>query len=460
MSRARRALFAVVGLVLAVAIVEALSWIALAALREEAAGAAAPSSAEARGGEAAGRRDGAQAEDAGGDAAGAEALDAAARAQRAERRRYWAVHPYAGYVAAPGSPVEFGDAVPGLAVNAYGFVDTAGPLRERAPDRVVVAVAGGSVAERFGLEGTAAFESALARDPRYAGKRVEWVRLGLSGWKQPQPLTAIAYLLADGAQIDVLLEIDGFNEIALPRIDLVSHGVAAIFPRYWKQQTAPLPDAAMLRRIAEIERLEHRLDALLEAPSGALRFSGLARLVALVRARRLDAQVARAHADFAAAARARADGAPIGPYREYASRVELAEHLVGIWARSSLGLHALSRTFGFRYVHVLQPNPHVPDTKPLSESERALVADATMLYRDDARDFHPLLQRAGRELAASGVEFVDATRAFEAHPETLYVDSCCHFGPRGNEILAELVAGAMRERDPQPRDARGVTRPR
>ena len=66
-------------------------------------------------------------------------------------------------------------------------------------------------------------------------------------------------------------------------------------------------------------------------------------------------------------------------------------------------------------------------------------------------------------LAGSGgswVEFVDATRAFEAHPETLYVDSCCHFGPRGNEILAELVAGAMRERDPQPRDARGVTRPR
>jgi len=440
-TRARRAGFALAALALALAIVEALSWIALAAVedtRVPAPAAAALPAAE--------RADSAPAQPAPAPLPEDRATDSA-DAQRAERRRYWTLHPYVGYVAAAGMPVEFGDEVPGLAVNAYGFIDTQEPLRQRSPDRLIVAVVGGSVAERFGHQGVAAFERALARDPRYADRRVEWVRLGLSGHKQPQQLMTIAYLLAEGAEFDVVLAIDGFNEIALPRVDLVTHGVAAVFPRYWKQQTANLPDAPTLRAIGEIELLESQLAELEAEPTGWLRFSGLARLVRRVRAQRLDDDVARRHAALAERLRARADAPRFGPYREYASRTELAEHVAGVWARSSRALAALAREHGVRYVHVLQPNPHVPNSKPLSPEERELVGDATMLYREDARDFHPLLRATGAELARHGIEFLDATEVFAGHEETLYVDSCCHFGARGNEILAEWIAARMAERD-------------
>jgi hypothetical protein len=62
---------------------------------------------------------------------------------------------------------------------------------------------------------------------------------------------------------------------------------------------------------------------------------------------------------------------------------------------------------------------------------------------------YPLLQRAGRELRAEGVRFVDLTGAFAGHAEPLYIDACCHVSPGGNAIVADLVFDAIR-RDQQP----------
>jgi len=98
-TRARRAGFALAALALALAIVEALSWIALAAVED--ARVPAPAAAAA-----AERADSAPAQPAPAPPPEDRATDSAA-AQRAERHRYWTLHPYVGIPAAatrsPGS---------------------------------------------------------------------------------------------------------------------------------------------------------------------------------------------------------------------------------------------------------------------------------------------------------------------------------------------------------------------
>jgi len=44
---------------------------------------------------------------------------------------------------------------------------------------------------------------------------------------------------------------------------------------------------------------------------------------------------------------------------------------------------------------------------------------------------------------AGGLHIVDATHAFDTEPVPVYVDDCCHYTARGNEILADVVLGAV-----------------
>ena len=450
----RRIVFRLLSLALGVAVAEGVAWIGLSTLA--AAPAPADATAAAPAAEAAaspsdpapGPGPAPSPDPAPGPGPAPELDEEANRAigelsNQLERHRFWVVHPYVGYVAYAGVPVTVGPEVPGLIVNSFGFIDTAEPIREPAPNRVIVAITGGSVAENFGYQGYATLERLLGRDPRYAGKQFEWVRFGLSGHKQPQQLMTIAYLLTEGATFDIVLNIDGFNELALPRIDNSRTGVSASYPRRWAQRIAMLPDPRLRRISGQIEYLEARLANLLQPPSGLLRYSGIARILRRARAGRLDREVAALYLELSEALETQDDQMLIGPSRPYANRLEFARHLVGIWKHGSIGLDALAERYGFRYVHVLQPNQHVPDSKPLTPAEQELASDETMLYTDDARDFHPLLRRAGRALAESGIEFIDATEVFAPPPEPLYIDSCCHFNARGNEILAEWIADAM-----------------
>jgi hypothetical protein len=57
---------------------------------------------------------------------------------------------------------------------------------------------------------------------------------------------------------------------------------------------------------------------------------------------------------------------------------------------------------------------------------------------------YPLLQAAAKEVLAAGVCYTDLTGIYRDHPEPLYVDTCCHVGQLGSEIMAVRIAAAMR----------------
>ena len=106
-------------------------------------------------------------------------------------------------------------------------------------------------------------------------------------------------------------------------------------------------------------------------------------------------------------------------------------------------LAGLAREAGAVYYHFLQPNQHVPDSKPLSEEERKKFyrPNREVIYRETL----PLMAEFGTRLREHGINYFDLTKIFENNPETLYRDECCHFNTRGNQLLVEQMVRHMAE---------------
>jgi hypothetical protein len=104
-------------------------------------------------------------------------------------------------------------------------------------------------------------------------------------------------------------------------------------------------------------------------------------------------------------------------------------------------MQALCRARGIVFLHVLQPAACYAGSKPLTPEETA-QAGKPQLWTEAAAAGYPRLREIGAELAAEGVDFLDATGIFAGHPEPLYKDSC-HFGAEGCAILGPRIAEAF-----------------
>jgi len=341
------------------------------------------------------------------------------------------LHPYLGF--APRPPGASGAA-------AFGF-SAPEPLPRRAPDRVIVAVVGGSAAHLFAERGLAALGAKLTGLPAFAGRAVVPLNLAVGGYKQPQQLMTVAYLLALGGEVDVVINLDGFNDVTMHPTENAAAGVPLAYPRRWDQRVEGLFQGGALRLMLQRVDLERRRAALAAAFSAfPLRASTAANAVYLALDRRLEReQRATDAALLAVPAGTSPGGKPAaiddGP---------MYEELAALWRRSSLQLARLVEASGARYYHFLQPSQYVPGSKPMGAAERAVSIADGHRYRRAVEAGYPRLRRAGAALAAEGVRFTDLTGAFAGHSEPIYFDSCCHVNERGNAILAELMFEAIR----------------
>jgi hypothetical protein len=417
MGLVRRLLFATILVLVVAASVEAASWLLLLRVAPQGAGrllaAAALESGEgARGVRVAPR--------------GADASDV--------------IHPYLGYATQP----EPGARTGALTLEELGFLLGGGPLvTERDPAKAVVAVFGGSLAAMF-VEARGP-QAAARAVPELAGREVVVLNTAQGGYKQPQPLLALTYLLSLGAKIDVAILIDGFNDVALAPVENVPNGVFPFYPRSWAQRVASLNANPKLRalvgEIAFLQRLRAEVARGLSA--SPLAASRTVLLCWTIFQRWLDQRIDARRLELTTQRSGDAlDYSATGP-RWSGDDAALAADLVAMWKASSLQMHRLAEANGIRFLHFLQPNQYVPDAKPMSEAERAVAVHASQPYAKSIPLAWPLLRAAGRELAAEGVRFHDLTLVFAGVPEPLYVDDCCHVGPRGNEILAQEVGRAL-----------------
>lgn len=358
------------------------------------------------------------------------------------------IHPYLGYVLDPRYNSDAYLAHHGCPVNDYGFLDSADPIHKRSRDRVVIGITGGSVAYYFSVQGTPGLERELKKSPAFADKEIVWVRMALGGYKQPQQLMALNYLLALGAEFDILINIDGFNEVALSPIEDIALGVNPSFPRLWNQLVVGQQDLEVRRRSGKITCLRETRTQWAEqfcrlpcAYSPSLFLIWKVRDHYLNRALAQETQLLQSHVPETNPYCAR------GPKTHLAGDEAMYAAIADLWKQSSLQLERTCRANGIRYYHFLQPNQYVAGSKPMGAEERKVAYLEGHLYGKGVVNGYPWLRRKSTELLAEGVRFRDLSMVFATVEEALYVDNACHFNARGNEIMAPAIAEAILRRD-------------
>ena len=252
-------------------------------------------------------------------------------------------------------------------------------------------------------------------------------------------MNVISWFLGLGERYDVVVNLDGFNEVALSMGENYSAGVYPYFPRRWDQRVAGVPDNDRLREIGRITYFQDLQKSLSPKVFPQLHSLAITRLVARLLQAIAGTQVSLGRAELRALP-IRSDYESKGPFLEYKSQDVLRRAVVNHWARTSRLLDNLVRGEGGEYHHVLQPNQYFEGSKTLTEAELSTAyIDPDGTLGGFARDGYPLLRNRGAVLSASGLFFHDATQIYREIGETIYVDACCHVNQKGDDILAQFV---------------------
>lgn len=141
------------------------------------------------------------------------------------------IHPYYGYVVDP--------MIAG--VNKYGFFGRENQIQSAALEKTVIAIIGGSVAVHFASDDSArdVLKSELKKIQAFQNKDIVILNLANLAFKEPQGLLVINEILARGGHVDLLIALDGFNEIALPEaFGNVGNDISPFYPMQWRRLVA------------------------------------------------------------------------------------------------------------------------------------------------------------------------------------------------------------------------------
>lgn len=333
------------------------------------------------------------------------------------------LHPFAGYILST-NPIE-----------KYVNAGSGGAI--------VVGITGGSVARHFALNERAArtFLLHLQAIPAFSGKEIVLVNLAGDGYKQPQQLQLLQYMLAIGATFDVFVELDGVNEIWHTHTNFVHNRASYLYPELWRSRMTMLRerlprayfDVMIDKRVAvasfmerfPVIRSSYTANALWAAVDGMI----VRRTVEPLTYKESAMPNERPYEVY-------------GPFHPDLPTWEMTEEkMVQLWTRSSKMMHNLATNNNFLYVHFLQPNQYA-GVKPWSDKEKE-VALVNPLFQDWFSTWYPRFRESGKQLQDEGVPFHDITMIFEHVPDTLYTDHCCHLNETGSTILGEAMADVI-----------------
>jgi hypothetical protein len=343
------------------------------------------------------------------------------------------IHPYFGFVVNPDRG----------GINPWGFFRTS-PLARREPGKAVVIIFGGSVADQLFYLGGDALVAELERRGPLRGKHVELLSTALGGYKQPQQLLILSFFLSLGAEYDVVVNFDGFNEIDGPNDNLLD-GVNPFFPHNWNLQARQGLDPEALSHFARTEAIRAKRRTLrhwfahqpLPHSAFALALWDLLDQGQLAQLQRETRALEKALADK------RLPRSLAGPETDFADVQARFAAFADVWERASLSMAQLCAAHGIAYFHFLQPNQYVPGSKPLNAEERRIAWDADVAATHRVEIGYPMLIERGRDLKEQGVSFVDLTGLFAGDTETIYDDTCCHVNRHGAEEMGRAVADSI-----------------
>ncbi|HEY9865489.1 MAG TPA: hypothetical protein V6D21_15045 [Candidatus Obscuribacterales bacterium] len=360
------------------------------------------------------------------------------------------LHPYFGYVQKPGP-----DFRPGFKYNNYGFISPYDyPYTRTNNNQVIIGVLGGSVASNYSIYEiqNKILEKKLQQLPQFQGKELIILSLAIGGYKQPQQLINLNYLLAMGQEFDMVINIDGFNEVALANINN-ENGLDFVMPSSSHVQALTgLANNSLstpaIKALLNIKDNKPKIKDALET----LKNCSLASCNAI-----MSLYVQQLVKNY------RRDVARFERYRHQQTEddntaesviyfymqdpiltdAELFPKIADHWAKTSILINQTLKANNIPYFHILQPNQYYPTGRVFSEAEKQVAFSPDSPYQEAVKKGYPLLLKQVEKLKANQVNFFDGISILDDTKEPTYIDNCCHYNKLGENILSNFVADSI-----------------
>ncbi|MCD4730456.1 MAG: hypothetical protein K8R74_07640 [Bacteroidales bacterium] len=344
------------------------------------------------------------------------------------------LHPYLGFVSIPHDTYnEF--CLPGI-----------NPLTKKSPDCLNVVIMGGSVAKDLYSYSGDRIKQKLKESERYRNKKINLVVFALGGFKQPQQLLALNYFMALGAEYDLVINLDGFNEIVLPYSDNLPFHVFPSYPRHWNIYARKKLDTKVVLLMGKQAVVkEKQNNCKIHLAQSISRYSNFRLFLWKISDNKKINEIAALEAKIRSAIEnSEADYQATGIYTSISDTTSFFEDQAVFWRKSSEQIAHLSKSADFNYYHFLQPNQYVENSKKLTKEELEIAFESgPFAYKDAAQKGYPLLIEEGKKMIGNDVIFVDLTMLFKNENRTIYNDKCCHYNQIGYDLIADKITNTI-----------------
>jgi len=278
--------------------------------------------------------------------------------------------------------------------------------------------------------------------PQFKHKTIKVLPSALGGYKQPQQLMSLTYMLSLGMEFDLIINIDGFNEVALPVTENIKKDVNPFFPRNWYGRVGMFDDTMISLRdeYRSINNHKKFVADFFSLPifRHSITFNTIWLFYdSILQQKLLETKQTPLNYKLEIT---KDQYLVTGPEFHFSNNEEIYDNLADLWKNTSIQMHRLSQSNGIPYFHFLQPNQYVEGSKPLHPDELKNAYDKDQPYRTGVIFGYPKLIEASNEIKQAGINFHDLTGFFENNSDPLYKDDCCHMHNEGYELLMEHVA--------------------
>ena len=367
----------------------------------------------------------------------------------AEFQRNHILHPYLGFVANPSAnPLDQElSRNNNMVISEEGFPSES-PLVKKDENSVTICILGGSFAMNFYLDSKETLETELKSIPRFKNKDIKIVSMAMAGYKQPQQLLALNYFLSLGGEYDVIINIDGFNELALTVENLYSN-VYQFFPRLWNVYSSKALNSESILRFANLTKTKQKQNDIKKIFSTTpLLYSNFSLILWELLDTKLESQIRIQNKKLAEMISNEGQKSELRDYQksgpslpEFQGPFDFLTRMANYWEKCSMQINDLGKTNNFDYFHFLQPNQYVENSKTFTKSEKetAYSDSDDYIYKLAVEDGYPILVANGKELSEKNVNFTDLTMIYKQIKEAVYEDTCCHVDKYGNDIVAKKI---------------------
>ena len=359
-------------------------------------------------------------------------------------------HPFFGFIQNPSA-----DFRPGFKVNNYGFISPYDyPFKKFKKNQFVIGIFGGSVASDFSIFQiqNKILPKYLKQVPGLQDKEFVILSFATGGYKQPQQLLILNYFLALGQELDLVVNIDGFNEVALSNLNNKNQ-INLAMPSI--QHISPLTSLAnnslsikALQATIRIKENKARINEGLES----LQHCSLAACDALTSVY-VQNLVNNYRKDVIAFEKERSkkqqdeEGSVIYINKNKSIIEDSAafEQMAWNWAKSSIFMHKVLSASNVPYFHVLQPNQYYQTKRVFGEAEKRIAFNKDTPYSKAVELGYPAILGKFPNLQKNNINILNGVKVFDKTKDAVYVDSCCHYNKAGEVIFSNYVGSSILE---------------